>query len=82
MSHTIEWRPSEIPWVEEAYIDRAMVAWKTRRPAYCDRGRWAVNANLGDLDGADGFPRYYMDEKVAKAETEAWLRWRLWKERT
>lgn len=50
------------------------------RPVYCDRGNWVahVEARPGsalarDLDGADGFPRYYFDLDHAKAEIEAWL---------
>jgi len=46
------------------------------RPAYCDRGNWVATADSTkpyDLDGADGFPRYYMDLERAKAELEDWM---------
>ena len=50
--------------------------WIAPRPAYCDRGDWLiyVDCHNGDLDGADGFPRYFFgtaDE--AKAQMETWL---------
>lgn len=48
------------------------------RPAYCDRGHWIGKADGPlDLDGQDGFPRYYMDFERAKAELHDWLIWRL-----
>lgn len=82
--------PSEITWrlnpqfpnLHEAYIAEQMVAWIDARPAHCDRGHWKMHCELPDIDGADRFPRYYMSLSVAKAETEAFLKWRLWKVRT
>lgn len=81
--------PSDIAWVKgpdirdlfTIHINGYEVGWITKRPDYCDRGHWQVNISLPDLDGADGFPRYYMSRKVAVSETEAFLKWRLWKER-
>jgi hypothetical protein len=47
-----------------------------RRPAFCDRGDWLIRVSgfSSDLDGDDGFPRYFFgtaDE--AKAQMETWL---------
>ena len=47
-----------------------------RRPAYCDSGDWIIHVNgfNSDIDGQDGFPRYFfgsIDE--AKAQMETWL---------
>ena len=47
-----------------------------RRPAFCDRGDWLIRVSgfNSDLDGDDGFPRYFFgtaDE--AKAQMETWL---------
>lgn len=74
-----EWRKVPRHGIEECYMpgNDTMLAWLTPRPAYCDRGHWQVNGNLSDIDPADGFPRYYMRKEVAVAETEAWLRWRM-----
>jgi len=48
------------------------------RPPYCDRGHWMGQVfGVDDIDSADSFPRYFMDEKRAKAEMAAWLHWRL-----
>lgn len=57
-----------------------------RRPEYCDRGRVLVHVEPAhgiecsscNLDGADGFPRYYFDELRAVAEVEAWMAARGW----
>jgi hypothetical protein len=60
--------------------DKTIQVWIEKRPVYCDRGHYSVNAtgNLeASIDWQDGFPRYFMDLSVAKQETEAWLRWRL-----
>ena len=65
--------------LEECFIGERMVAWVENRPYYCDRGHFKVNSNLPGLDSHDSFPRYYMKRDVAMAETEAWLRWRLWR---
>lgn len=80
----IVWAPSKGfgDYCTEAHIGGVMVAWLTPRMAYCDRGHFQVHSNLPGLDAQDGFPRYYMSRKIAIAETEAWLKWRLWKERT
>lgn len=48
------------------------------RPHYCDRGNWIAKLHPSgelarDIDGADGWPRYYFDIERAKAECEAWL---------
>lgn len=54
-------------------------AWINRRPHYCDRGHWEFNLmGLHDIDGADRFPRYYVDLETAVKEAEAFLRWRIW----
>ena len=48
------------------------------RPHYCDRGNWLAKifpcGNLiSEIDGQDGWPRYFFDEERAKLECEAWL---------
>ena len=75
----IEWDPYEHSLV--AKIAGRIVATLEPRPYYCDRGHWKVLCELPGFDGADGFPRYFMSKNAAVAETEAFLRWRLWKER-
>jgi hypothetical protein len=50
--------------------------WLTPRPVYCDRGDWIiyVDAHNGDLDGADGFPRYFFGSAdEVKVQMETWL---------
>lgn len=75
-----EWHPNpKFKGVEEYFINGEMVAWLEPRPAYCDRGHWQVNCRIEDLNGADGFPRYYMCKETAIAETEAFINWRLFK---
>jgi hypothetical protein len=75
----LEWRKG--PDCDEVWANGKLVAWLERRPGYCDRGRWILKVDLPYIDGADGFPRYYMHEAAARSETEAFIRWRLWKER-
>lgn len=48
------------------------------RPSYCDRGNFIAKIDARgdlarDLDGQDGWPRYYFDLDRAKAECEAWV---------
>jgi hypothetical protein len=48
------------------------------RPHYCDRGNYIAKLFptgllAREIDGADGWPRYYFDETRAKLEIEAWL---------
>jgi hypothetical protein len=59
--------------------DGKVLAWVEMRPPYCDRGHWKVNCELPDIDSQDGFPRYYMNREIAISETEAFLRWRMFK---
>lgn len=75
----IEWEKDEEYDYEECLIGGRMVAWIVPRPSYCDRGHWLMHCDLPGLDGSDGFPRYYMNKETAIKETEAFLRWRLWK---
>jgi hypothetical protein len=92
MEHKFEWKPNpEFKGYEELFLDGEMVAFLQPRPAYCDRGHYQVNLNLSlprfgpleqNIDYADGFPRYYMKKDVAISETEAFLKWRLFKERS
>jgi hypothetical protein len=60
-------------------FDGKLLAWMEARPAYCDRGHWRVVCELPDIDAQDGFPRYYMSREIALIETEAFLRWRMFK---
>lgn len=49
-----------------------------QRPPYCDRGHWIANVDgIPWIDGADAFPRYFMDLNRAKIEMKEWLDWRL-----
>jgi hypothetical protein len=85
--------PTAIEWVDEKEKDSSSVKWTEvcingecvavleKRPHYCDRGHYWVKCFLPYLDSADMFPRYYMSEDVARSETEAFLKWRLWKQR-
>lgn len=63
----------------DVVINGKRVGWIEKRPQYCDRGHYKFMCELPGLDGADSFPRYYMDLKRAEAEIKAWLSWRLWK---
>jgi hypothetical protein len=52
--------------------------WIQPRPSYCDRGDWIIHVDCrnGDLDGADGFPRYFFGTvEEAQRQMETWL-WR------
>jgi hypothetical protein len=52
------------------------------RPGYCDRGHYIAKVfGIPDIDGADSFPRYYMQLHRAFAELYEWLVWRTRKER-
>lgn len=92
MTHSIEWvKDKEYPEIIGVYADETRVGWMAKRPSYCDRGHWEVNIQyslkysnieIHQIDDADRFPRYYMSKSVAISETEAFLRWRLWKEKT
>lgn len=73
-------------WETRLVFDKGTVsAWIAKRPSYCDRGHYEANVDCTNnvmflnLDGADGFPRYYMNETVARMEMTAWLNWRLFK---
>jgi hypothetical protein len=70
------------------HFDTALECWAYRlegsfvtlepRPHYCDRGHWIGKVfGVADIDSGDSFPRYFMDEKRARAELAAWLHWRL-----
>ncbi len=49
-----------------------------KRPPYCDRGHWIARVDgIPSLDGADGFPRYFMNLERAKAEMTEWVAWRM-----
>ena len=69
-------------FIEECYVANRMVAWLQKRPHYCDRGHFSVDSSIPGLDQHDSFPRYYMNYEVSKAETEAWVKWRLWRVRS
>jgi hypothetical protein len=78
--------PADVEFVEaegwqDVLINGHLVGSLEARPPYCDRGRWWFKCDLPDLDGADGFPRYYMSLAVARLEIIAFLNWRLWRRR-
>lgn len=45
------------------------------RPPYCDRGDWLIlMEGRNDVDGSDGFPRYFFgSEGAVKKQMETWL---------
>jgi hypothetical protein len=47
-----------------------------RRPRHCDRGDWLIHVEVneaGDIDGQDGFPRYFFGNKTeVKKQMETW----------
>ena len=46
------------------------------RPTYCDRGNWIAKIDalpIVNIDGADGWPRYYFDFDRAQSEIVAWM---------
>ena len=81
IEHDWQWRENTaFNGLMELYEGDRMLAWIQKRPNYCDRGHWQLNVEgVTDLDDADRFPRYYMRLEVAKAETIAFLAWRLHK---
>lgn len=81
------------PWVKDEYgalnLDVTtpdgipVRAWLSLRPAYCDRGHIQLGLDGPlQLDGSDGFPRYFFSFAEADAHTRTFLKWRLWKERS
>lgn len=59
---------------------RKVHAFIQKRPAYCDRGHWSFNVDgIPYIDGADSFPRYYMNLDAAMREATDWINWRLYK---
>lgn len=46
-----------------------------KRPPYCDRGDWMIYLDGdNDIDGSDGFPRYFFGtEEEVKQQMETWL---------
>jgi hypothetical protein len=72
-----EWVFVEKHLVWEYRLGDSMVTIE-RRPSYCDRGHFIANVfGVADIDGADSFPRYFMDLERAKLEMAEWLEWRL-----
>lgn len=78
------WEPDpDFPNVQIYSIGAAVVTLETR-PPYCDRGHLMGKSfgyvgnveDVPDIDAADAFPRYFMDEERAKAELADWLHWR------
>jgi hypothetical protein len=48
------------------------------RPLYCDRGHWIAKLHprgdfASDIDGSDGWPRYYFGWEAMTSEIAAWL---------
>lgn len=61
---------------------RRVDAWLSMRPDYCDRGHIQLNVDGPlNLDGHDGFPRFFFSLAEADAHTRTFLKWRLWGER-
>lgn len=84
MSAGLRWRLDEYNCLNLHMLDadgHPVHAWIAPRQHYCDRGHWEfkMDAPSLHLDGADSFPRYYMDLETAILEAEAWLRWRLYR---
>jgi hypothetical protein len=62
---------------------RVVNVWLAMRPAYCDRGHVQLNIDGPlQLDRFDSFPRYFFSFEEADAHARAFLKWRLWRERT
>lgn len=75
------------PWIRGEYgeynltihgpLGRPIRAWITRRPDYCDRGHVQLQIDGVQIDGADGFPRYFFSFDEADKHCRAFLKWRL-----
>jgi hypothetical protein len=81
--HLIRTRRRFSSWLDRQYWQeisgKACTITLERRPTYCDRGNFLAKLHPAgplalEIDGQDGWPRYYFDEDRAKAECEAWLR--------
>ena len=44
----------------------------SKRPSYCDRGRWLAQCDA-PLDSQEGWPRYYFNLASAKSEIALWV---------
>lgn len=78
----LKWQFSEDWSTLELHFPEGFL-WIKARPAYCDRGHWELNCDaraLG-LDGHDMFPRFFHDLSTAVKEAEAFLTWRIGKQR-
>jgi len=58
-------------------IEGPLSAFITKRPFYCDRGRWLVNVHSTDsaiitIDTADMFPHYYFFDHCLVEELSHW----------
>ena len=72
-----DWKFDEEYRIWELRVGDVLV-WIQQRPYYCDRGHFIGKVDgLRSIDGADAFPRYYMDLDSAKLELARWLEWRL-----
>lgn len=57
--------------------------WLSLRPHYCDRGHIQLNIDGPlELDGHDGFPRFFFSFEEADHHCRTFLKWRIWRERT
>lgn len=82
-----EWVRDEVGCLNLIVTDdtgRRVHAWLRKRPLYCDRGHIQLHIEAPGLyiDSADSFPRYFFSFEEADQHTRAFLKWRLWKERT
>lgn len=75
--HGLRTEASSGPAVETFLEVHSPAGWTmtaTPRPAYCDRGRWIVQAwGPPGVDAADGFPRYYFGSDACASEIAAYI---------
>lgn len=60
------------PWRANGHVFTGRTIWITRRPYYCDRGRYLAQTDA-PLDHQEGWPRYYFSLPAAKQEIQKWL---------
>ena len=90
MKQPLKHRKPQLPWKFTEYLEWVLKVpiettrgkgdyeiHLTPRPGYCDRGDWLLHLErhgAHDIDGADGFPRYFFgSDDEAKVQMERWL---------